>query len=156
MTTHFSSATFRAAIYSLRGDAMTVFSSCKRIHCLLLAGFLIPALGLAEEAVMPPRATLLEKELKLASPKATIKVYQITFPKGFKTPPHIHEGPGPRYVQKGRVRIEEEGTHKEYGPGQVFWETGEVMTAENVSDGEAELIIFEIIPEKDPLAQKKH
>ena len=135
---------------------MTVFFSLKPIRCLLLAGFLIPALGLAEEAIMPPKETLLEKELQLASPKATVKVYQISFPKGFKTPPHTHEGPGPRYVQKGRVRIDEAGTLKEYGPGQVFWETGEVMTAENVSDGEAVLIIVEIVPDKDAVVQKKH
>jgi len=135
---------------------MTVFFSLQPIRSLLLAGFLIPALGLAEEAIMPPKETLLEKELQLASPKATVKVYQISFPKGFKTPQHTHEGPGPRYIQKGRIRIDEAGTLKEYGPGQVFWETGEVMTAENVSDGEAVLIIFEIVPDKDAVVQKKH
>ncbi len=133
---------------------MIVFSSLQQIRCVLLAGFLIPAVTLAEEAVMPPRETLLEKTLELGSPKATVKVFQITFPKGFKTPPHVHEGSGPRYVQKGRFRIEEAGTFKEFGPGQVFWETGELMTAENISDGEAELVIFEIIPDKEPLVQK--
>ena len=48
---------------------------------------------------------------------------------------------------KGRVKIEEGGMVQEYGPGQVFWESGQVMTAENVSDGEAELIIFEVVPQ---------
>jgi hypothetical protein len=51
-------------------------------------------------------------------------------------------------VVKGRVKIEEAGQTAEYGPGQVFWETGGVMTAENISEGEAELIIFEVSPRK--------
>ena len=101
---------------------------------------------------MPPKQILLENSVKLNSGKFDTKVFRIAFPKGFKTPQHVHEGPGPRYVVKGRVRIEEDGQVNEYGPGQVFWESGAVMTAENVSDGEAELIIFEVIPHKEPEA----
>ncbi|MDD1649912.1 MAG: cupin domain-containing protein [Methylococcaceae bacterium] len=101
---------------------------------------------------MPPKQILLENSVKLNSGKFDTKVFRIAFPKGFKTPQHVHEGPGPRYVVKGRVRIEEGGQVNEYGPGQVFWESGAVMTAENVSDGEAELIIFEVIPHKEPEA----
>ena len=104
----------------------------------------------AEEVVMPPKQTLLEKSLELSSNKIDARVFRISLPKGFRTPQHVHDGPGPRYVVKGRVKIEEAGKTQEYGPGQVFWETGEVMTAENVSEGEAELVIFEIAPQKQP------
>lgn len=93
---------------------------------------------------MPPKQTLLEKSVELSSNKLKTQVFRIVLPKGFKTPQHIHDGPGPRYVVKGRVKVEEGGQTQEYGPGQVFWESGAVMTAENVSDGEAELLIFEI------------
>ncbi len=104
----------------------------------------------AEEVVMPPKQTLLEKSLELSSNKIDARVFRISLPKGFRTPQHVHDGPGPRYVVKGRVKIEEAGKTQEYGPGQVFWETGEVMTAENVSEGEAELVIFEVAPQKQP------
>ena len=102
----------------------------------------------AEEAQMPPKETLLEKPMDLATTKVVTRVFKITLPKGFKTPAHVHDGPGPRYVLKGRVRVEQGSAKQEFGPGQVFWETGEIMTAENVSDGEAELVIFEIAPQK--------
>ncbi len=104
---------------------------------------------MAEEPVMPAKQTLLEKSLELNSSKIDARVFRISLPKGFKTPQHVHDGPGPRYVVKGRIKIEEAGKSQEYGPGQVFWETGEVMTAENVSDGEADLVIFEIAPQKE-------
>ena len=99
---------------------------------------------------MPPKQVLLEKALDLQSGKIDSRVLRIALPKGYKTPQHLHEGGGPRYVVKGRVRIEEGGQVQEYGPGQVFWETGAIMTAENISDGEAELIIFEIVPRQEP------
>ena len=115
---------------------------------------LCSTVGMAEEVVMPPKQVLLEKSLELPSNKVEAHVFRLTLAKGFKTPQHVHEGPGPRYVVKGRVRIEEAGQTQEYGPGQVFWETGEVMTAENVSEGEAELMIFEIAPQKQPSSPK--
>ena len=115
---------------------------------------LCSTVGMAEEVVMPPKQVLLEKSLELPSNKVESHVFRLTLPKGFKTPQHVHEGPGPRYVVKGQVRIEEAGQTQEYGPGQVFWETGEVMTAENISEGEAELMIFEIAPQKQPSSLK--
>jgi quercetin dioxygenase-like cupin family protein len=124
----------------------------------LICRYLFPAVLLtmpmievaAEEPVMPPKQTLLEKSLELSSNKIDARVFRIVLPKGFRTPQHVHDGPGPRYVVKGRVKIEEAGKTQEYGPGQVFWETGEVMTAGNVSEGEAELVIFEIAPQQHP------
>ena len=97
---------------------------------------------------MPPKQTLLEQPVDLNTTKIQASVFRLTLPRGFKTPQHVHDGPGPRYVVKGRVKIEEAGQTAEYGPGQVFWETGGVMTAENISEGEAELIIFEVSPRK--------
>ena len=117
---------------------------------ILLSSWL--ALGLsgpvcAEEVPMPPRQTLLEQSVELPSNKVRASVFRLTLPKGYKTPQHVHEGPGPRYVVKGRVKIEEGGLAREYGPGQVFWESGAVMTAENVSEAEVELVVFEIAPQ---------
>lgn len=95
---------------------------------------------------MPPKQALIQKSLDLKSGKVDASVYRVVFPRGFKSPEHVHHGAGPRYVVKGRVRIVDSAQTREYGPGEVFWETGETMTAENISDGEAELIIFEIAP----------
>jgi quercetin dioxygenase-like cupin family protein len=100
--------------------------------------------AVAQPAPMPPKQTLLEQPVDLDTTKIQASVFRLTLPRGFKTPQHVHDGPGPRYVVKGRVKIEEPGQTAEYGPGQVFWETGGVMTAENISEGEAELIIFEV------------
>ena len=104
--------------------------------------------AVAQPAPMPPKQTLLEQPVDLDTTKIQASVFRLTLPRGFKTPQHVHDGPGPRYVVKGRVKIEEAGQTAEYGPGQVFWETGGVMTAENISEGEAELIIFEVSPRK--------
>jgi quercetin dioxygenase-like cupin family protein len=76
------------------------------------------------------------------------RVIRVQFPSGYKTPLHTHEGPGPRYVLKGRLRVEDSGQIQVYGPGDVFWETGAAMTVENISGGDAELVIFELAPPK--------
>jgi quercetin dioxygenase-like cupin family protein len=72
----------------------------------------------------------------------------VQFPKGYKTPLHTHEGPGPRYVLKGKLKVEDGGQSNVFSPGEVFWETGAEMTVENVGKGEAEIIIFEMAPAK--------
>lgn len=105
--------------------------------------------SLAEETThVLPRQILLEKPVELASTKLQTRMVRVIFPKGYKTPLHTHEGPGPRYVVKGKIKIEEGGQIHEYGPGEVFWESGQWMTAENVSNEEAELIIVELITPK--------
>jgi quercetin dioxygenase-like cupin family protein len=125
-----------------------------QIHRHLLSGAAIIAAGLlsteaaAEEVNMPPRQVLLEKSLDLATNKVNTRVIRVTFPKGYKTPLHTHEGPGPRYVLKGKVKIEEGGQSHQYGPGEVFWESGQWMTAENVGDGDAEMVIIELAAPK--------
>jgi quercetin dioxygenase-like cupin family protein len=89
---------------------------------------------------------LLEKMVELASKQVNVKIRHITFPVGFKTPEHTHKGPGPRYVLKGQVEVIEGGETKTVKSGEVFWESGIPMTAENVGDGEAELIVIELLP----------
>lgn len=98
----------------------------------------------AEEPAPAPRQVLLEKTVDAPAGKINTRVIRVSFPKGYKTPLHTHEGPGPRYVLNGRVKIEESGQSHEYGPGEVFWETGQWMTAENIGEGPAELIILEL------------
>jgi quercetin dioxygenase-like cupin family protein len=94
------------------------------------------------------RTVLLEKKLELASPAINTRMIRVAFPPAFKTPWHTHEGPGPRYVVKGMLKVVEGGKANTYSAGQVFWETGELMSVENVGDDTAELIIFELAPDK--------
>ncbi|NJD05041.1 MAG: cupin domain-containing protein [Methylococcaceae bacterium] len=94
------------------------------------------------------RQLLLEKAVTLPSNSVTTKLIRVQFPSGFKTPMHTHEGPGPRYVLKGKLRVEDAGESRVYGPGDVFWETGAAMTVESIGGGDAEIVIFELAPAK--------
>jgi len=94
------------------------------------------------------RTVLLEKKLELSSPNINTKMIRVAFPPAFKTPWHTHEGPGPRYVVKGTLKVVEGGKTNTYSAGEVFWESGELMSVENVGDDSAELIIFELAPIK--------
>jgi len=102
----------------------------------------------AQEKTGLDRSVLLEKKLELAGPNINTKVIRVAFPPAFKTPWHTHEGPGPRYVIKGTLKVVEGGKANTYSAGQVFWETGELMSIENTGDGAAELVIFELAPDK--------
>ncbi len=102
----------------------------------------------AQEKTGLNRTVLLEKKLELPSPNIAAKVIRVAFPFGFKTPWHTHEGPGPRYVVKGSLKVVEHGKATTYSAGEVFWESGELMSVENVGDDAAELIIFELAPDK--------
>jgi quercetin dioxygenase-like cupin family protein len=94
------------------------------------------------------RTVLLEKKLELSSPDINTKMIRVAFPPAFKTPWHTHEGPGPRYVVKGTLKVVEGGKANTYSSGEVFWESGELMSVENVGDDAAEIIIFELAPVK--------
>ncbi len=99
----------------------------------------------AEEAQLPvSRQLLLEKAVSLPSNSVLTKLIRVQFPSVYKTPLHTHEGPGPRYVLKGRLKVEDAGETHVYGPGDVFWETGAAMTVENMGGGDAEIVIFEL------------
>lgn len=92
------------------------------------------------------RTPILENPVELPSKNINAKVIRATFPPHFKTPWHTHEGPGPRYVVRGKFEVTDNGTVKTYGTGEVFWETGAKMAVQNMSDETAELIIFELAP----------
>ena len=108
-----------------------------------LAG-LQPLPAQAESAM--GKKVLLEKNVELPDNKFKARMIRVTFPPGFKTPWHTHRGPGPRYVVKGELKIIEEGHAKTYSAGEVFWESGKRMSAENLTDQEAEVVIFEMGP----------
>lgn len=89
---------------------------------------------------------LFEKVVELPDKNVHVKVRHVKFAVGFKTPEHTHKGPGPRYVLKGKMKVIEGGVTGTYGAGEVFWETGIPMTAENVGGAEAEVVIIELLP----------
>jgi quercetin dioxygenase-like cupin family protein len=111
--------------------------------------------GLAANAgeLSANRQLLLKKDVTLPSAAAQTKVIRVQFPSGYKTPLHTHEGPGPRYVLKGRLKVEDAGQIQIYGQGDVFWETGQEMTVENIGGGDAEIVIFELAPAQTASAQ---
>jgi len=120
---------------------------------LILSAFTALLLGniqavSAQEKTNLNRTVLLEKKLELPSPDINAKMVRVAFPPAFKTPWHTHEGPGPRYVVKGKLKVVEGGKATTYSAGEVFWETGELMSVENVGDDAAEMIIFELLPVK--------
>jgi quercetin dioxygenase-like cupin family protein len=100
----------------------------------------------AQEKPTLNRAVLLENKVELPSNNVNAKVIRVTFPPAFKTPWHTHEGPGPRYVVKGKLKIVEGGKTNTYSVGDVFWESGQLMSVENIGEDSAELIIFELAP----------
>lgn len=102
----------------------------------------------AQEKPTLNRAVLLENNIELSSNNVNAKVIRVTFPPAFKTPWHTHEGPGPRYVVKGKLKVVEGGKTNTYAVGDVFWESGHLMSVENMGDDSAELIIFELAPVK--------
>lgn len=115
---------------------------CKYLFSvLLLSSLVLPVM--AEQA--PTREVLLAKPVQLPSPSIFAKVIRVSFPAGVKTPVHTHEGPGPRYVLKGEITVEDHGVTATYKAGQVFWETGEPMVAGNRGKEEAVMIIFEMV-----------
>ena len=90
------------------------------------------------------RQMLMKRDIQSLASGAEVRVIRVGFPPGFKTPLHTHDAEGPRYVLKGRLRVEDNGQIKTYGPGDSFWETGSAMTIENIGGSDAEMIIFEV------------
>ncbi|ADE15577.1 Cupin 2 conserved barrel domain protein [Nitrosococcus halophilus Nc 4] len=111
----------------------------------LLSSFCSLAIA-AQDQDKPSPKPLLERTVTLPSKAVKVVVKHMRFPVGFKTPEHTHEGPGPRYIIKGTVKIMEGGKTHTYQAGEVFWESGLPMTAENVGTGEAEVVVFELAP----------
>ena len=118
------------------------------IRLTLTALVLFNAHAVAAQEKSLSRSTLLSNPVELPSTKIEAKVIRVQFPPAFKTPWHTHEGPGPRYVVKGTLTVVEGGKTNIYSTGDVFWESGHLMSVENKSDEAAELIIFELAPGK--------
>ena len=122
---------------------------------LVFAVAVLAVLGLAVAFEGPVRAqdqakadikVLFEKLADLPDKRVNVLVRHVTFPEGYKSKAHTHKGPGPRYVLKGQIEIVEGGQTSSFGAGEVFWESGLEMTAENIGGGDAELLIVELIP----------
>ena len=100
----------------------------------------------AQENPKLNRTILLENKVHLPGNNINAKVIRVIFPPAFKTPWHAHEGPGPRYVVKGKLKVVEGGKTNTYSVGDVFWESGNLMSVENIGEDSGELIIFELVP----------
>jgi quercetin dioxygenase-like cupin family protein len=122
--------------------------SAKVIQLTLAVLLLIdlPAVSAQEKALS--RTILLTNKTELPSNNIEAKVIRVVIPPVFKTPWHTHEGPGPRYVVKGTLQVVEGGKSNTYFAGDVFWESGALMSVENKGEAAAELIIFELTPAK--------
>ncbi|ESS67656.1 hypothetical protein MGMO_160c00020 [Methyloglobulus morosus KoM1] len=118
------------------------------VALILLLFFVVEAVSADEGKPGLIRTTLLENPVELPSKNINAKVIRVTFPPHYKTPWHTHEGPGPRYVVRGKFEVTDNGMVKTYSTGEVFWETGKLMAVENVDTKTAELIIFEMAPSR--------
>ena len=127
-----------------------MFKTLKPVNVILIALatlLLIKApLVSAQNTTTLSKTLLLEQSVELTSSSINTKTIRVSFPVGFKTPWHTHEGPGPRYVVKGKLQVVEDGKTNTYSSGDVFWETGSLMSVENIGKDTAELIIFELTP----------
>ena len=56
--------------------------------------------------------------------KWLVRCDRVEFPPGSVAHLHTHPGPGLRVLLNGRIRIETEGTSREYGPFEWWYETG--------------------------------
>ena len=102
----------------------------------------------AEEKSTLNKTVLLAQDVELSDKNVNTKIIRVIFPVAFKTPWHTHEGPGPRYIVKGKLKVVEGGKTNTYSTGDVFWESGNLMSVENIGEGIAELIIFELTSAK--------
>ena len=116
------------------------------VALILLLFFVVEAVSADEGKPGLIRTTLMENPVELPSKNISAKVIRVTFPPHYKTPWHTHEGPGPRYVVRGKFEVTDNGMVKTYSNGEVFWETGKLMAVENIGNETAELIIFELAP----------
>ena len=127
-----------------------MFKTLKPVNVILIALatlLLIKApLVSGQNTTTISKTLLLEQSVELTSSSINTKTIRVSFPVGFKTPWHTHEGPGPRYVVKGKLQVNEDGKTNTYSSGDVFWETGRLMSVENIGKDVAELIIFELTP----------
>jgi len=102
-----------------------------------------------------PTQNLLEHELELHARKLKTRVVRVSLPPGFHSQLYTHEAPGPRYVLKGQIKVEDGAEVHVYGPTGVFWESGSWMRIENVGSEEAEVLAIELTPAVEAGAVKQ-
>jgi len=114
---------------------------------ILSIGLINPLTVLADASASMSKELLFENNTALQSNRIHAKMIRVTFPPLYKSPWHTHQGPGPRYILKGSLKITEGKQVNTYSAGEVFWESGKRMRAENLSNKEAELVLFELVPQ---------
>ena len=97
----------------------------------------------------PSREVLIDRPVEIPDKNFNILVRTIEWPVGYKSKPHQHKGPGPRYVLSGTVRIDDQGKIGVYNAGDSFWHDGGFEhTAENIADTPTKVLIVELLPKK--------
>ena len=123
---------------------MKAFLSLKKFTVLFCALLPLSAYAETSPGETMSRQILVKRNLDGLSESLETRVIRVNFPPGFKTPLHTHDAQGPRYILKGRLKVEDHGVTQTYGPGDTFWETGAEMTIQNVGGSDAEMVIFEV------------
>jgi len=127
---------------------MKSLKSISSLAILILSiGLINPLTVLADASASMSKELLFENNTALKSNRIHAKMIRVTFPPLYKSPWHTHQGPGPRYILKGSLKITEGKQVNTYSAGEVFWESGQRMRAENLSNEEAELVLFELVPQ---------
>ena len=140
--------TYTAGEVFWESGALMTGENVGRVPVELIAVRLLPM----EPEPVPAEAStkmsrlLFEKVVDLPSKRVNVVVRHVTLPGGFKTPAQTHEGPGPRYVLEGTTEIVADKTTRTYAAGEVFWESGALMTSENLGDVRTELVSFQLLP----------
>lgn len=117
------------------------------ISLLVLVGGLTKFVNAAKAD--PTKAKLIDRPVEIPDRQFNILVRTIEWPVGYKSKPHMHKGPGPRYVLTGMVRIDDQGKIGEYRAGETFWHDGGFEhTAENIADKPTKVLIVELLPKK--------
>ena len=76
-----------------------------------------------------------------------LRVATVTYLPGGFVGNHHHAGPGLRCVFAGQLTYVQEGVSNEYGPGDCFYESGNVdHNARNNGDEAVQLFNFQILP----------
>ena len=125
------------------------FASAATLGCLLLSTIaLVFTIALASDSsAKPEKHEFIRQAVTLPDSDISVLVRKVKWPVGYKSAPHTHKGPGPRFVMSGRVQIDDQGKIGQYSAGEVFWHPGGFPhTAENIADTPSEVLIIELLP----------
>ena len=109
-----------------------------------------PATGKVERSGMSADLKLEELvtgNLEELNGKYRLRVAAVTYDPGGFIGNHHHAGPGLRCVTSGMLTYVQEGVTSNYGPGDCFYESGNVdHHARNNGDEPVKLLNFQILP----------